>query len=86
MPLEWPPKNMQKLIDAGLPEDAGQAVAIVKYGKTIANRYWTSHASDAHGFMYMCAAFTSVLLYTCTCCCLSALVNKVADGMQCVQH
>jgi hypothetical protein len=46
---------MQKLTDAGIPADAGQAVAIVKYGKTIANRYWTSHASTAHGFMYMYA-------------------------------
>lgn len=54
MPLDWPPANMHRLIDQGIPPDAGQAVAIVKYGKTIANRFYTSHASSAHGFMYWC--------------------------------
>jgi hypothetical protein len=58
MPLEWPPANMQRLVEKGIPPDAGQAVAIVKYGKTIANRFWTSHASTAHGFMYLCALAT----------------------------
>jgi hypothetical protein len=64
MPLEWPPKNMKKLIEAGLPEDAGQAVAIVKYGKTIANRYWTTKASTAHGFMYSYDYIISVWPFT----------------------
>ena len=55
MPLDWPPANMQRLEERGLPVDAEQAVKIVQYGKTIANRFWTSHASTAHGFMYWCA-------------------------------
>lgn len=52
MPLDWPPANMRRLEQRGIPEDADQAVKIVQYGKTIANRFWTSHASTAHGFMY----------------------------------
>lgn len=52
MPLTWPPPNKERLTEQGLPDDAGQAVDIVKYGKSIVNRFWTSHASTAHGFMY----------------------------------
>lgn len=61
MPLDWPPANMHRLIEQGIPPDAGQAVSIVKYGKTIANRYWASHASTAHGFMYWCVTPSSLV-------------------------
>lgn len=52
MPTEWPPQNLARLKELGMPADAEQAASITKYGKTIANRFWVSHASNAHGFMY----------------------------------
>lgn len=72
MPLDWPPANMRRLEQQGIPEDAGQAVSIVKYGKTIANRFWTSHASTAHGFMYRCGSPSA--------CCLLSLCTSSLDS------
>lgn len=52
MPTEWPPQKLEQIQARDIPPDADQAAMITKYGKTIANRFWVSHASNAHGFMY----------------------------------
>eukprot|EP00892_Ulva_mutabilis_P004008 jgi/Ulvmu1/197/UM001_0201.1 len=52
MPTQWPPEKLARLKQLGMPADGVQAASITKYGKTIANRFWVSHASNAHGFMY----------------------------------